>query len=91
MGAASWAGDRVSWGQGASRVVQAPGEDVLGVLIEPSEFQTVSGDRITAVVAPVGDPGVADIVFAFDVDDCPYTVWIRAADTDAAIEYARSY
>jgi hypothetical protein len=84
----------VTWGVGDDQTTQAVG---VFAVTRPSEFDDLpidSDQRVEvrgadALVIPVGDPPVSEIYFMWELDGCPYSVWIGPGlELAEAIAYA---
>ena len=86
-------GDRVQWGEGLDRVVQAVGADARTAAGEGNddvdnwpESAVVRVDGAPRLVMPVGDPG--EIQIHVIIENCYYLHWVGPGLT---IEEARDY
>lgn len=81
-----------AWGESGRAVLQAPGRDALGISTGGSDSVQVRGERITAYATYVGEPSLGEVAFAFQVDNCAYTVWLPSGTPMAeAQRFIESY
>lgn len=87
---------RFEWGFGPDRLTEAVGEfgigapDSLGIPDVSPQRVIVRGTE--AVVVPVGDAGVGEVVITWQVAECPYTIWLPPGTTlENAIRYAARF
>lgn len=87
---------RVSWGVGSDRIIEAVNEFgvgdpvTLGVSPDSNQWVTVRGAQ--ALVVPIGDDGVGQVVITWSAGDCPYTMWLAPGRTlDDGIRYAAQF
>jgi hypothetical protein len=80
-----------AWGSGDDEVRQQAGADPIGLIGLDAAYH-LDGPQWTGYAIYVGDPGVGEIVFAFKVDGCAYTVWLPAGTTKAqAAQFVTTY
>lgn len=87
---------RLAWGNGADLVVEAVGELAIGhpgELAVPQEGkQRVLVRGWPAVVMPLGDVGVSEVVITWQANECGYTVWLsRGSTLEKGIAYAGDF
>ena len=90
------ASGRFEWGIGDDRLTEAVGEFGVG---DPSSLgvpegspQRVKVRGVDAVVVPVGDEGIGQIVITWQSGACPYTLWLAPGATiERAADYAARF
>jgi hypothetical protein len=69
-----------AWGTGNQEISQSVGGDPLG-LIGSEGATKIRESHWTAYIINIGDPGVGEVAFAFNVEGCNYTVWLPGGTT----------
>ena len=75
-----------SWGTGDQEIRQQVGADPIGLIGLDAAYR-LDGPGWRGYAIYVGDPGVGQLVFAFQVHGCTYTTWLPAGTTKAQAEH----